>query len=191
MIGAGRTRLPEWTTLDADPTSGADIVATVPPLPDAVKARQWQVVEMIHFLEHLYLWDARHLLREIRGVLAPGGKLVIEVPNIQFAARVLCGLEKPPRGAAGQFDMWPFYGDPSHRNPLFGHRWGYTPLTLIEELVAIGFQRDAISVTRARHHFPGRDFRIVVECQDGDQSSEINDCEADEFREDYCGWDFC
>lgn len=160
MIGAGRTRRPGWTTIDADSKSGADIIATVPPLPESVTNRQWRKVEMIHFLEHLYLWDAKRLLREIHSVLASGGKLVIEVPNIRYAARVLCGLEKPPRGAAGQFDMWPLYGDPSHRNPLFGHRWGYTPESLTNELVAAGFEREQIRVLRARHHFPGRDFRV-------------------------------
>lgn len=159
MIGAGRTRRPGWTTLDADPKSGADIIATVPPLPASVTVRQWQIVEMIHFLEHLYLWDSRALLRECRQILAPGGRLVIEVPNIAYAAKVLLGLQRPPRGAVGQFDMWPLYGDPSHCNPLFGHRWGYTPESLMEELVAAGFRRNGITVMRARHHFPVRDFR--------------------------------
>lgn len=119
-----------------------------------MKTQQWQIVEMIHFLEHLYLWDARAQLRQIRAVLVPGGKLVVEVPNIGYAACVLCGLEQPPRGAAGQFDMWPLYGDPSHQNPLFGHRWGYTPESLVEELVGAGFARDPIRVFGACIIFP-------------------------------------
>ena len=162
MIGAGKSRRSGWTTLDADPRSKADIIATVPPLPDQVKAKRWDEIEMIHVIEHFYIWEARQLLCEIRAVLAPGGKLIVEAPNILYAARVLCGLEKPPRGALGQMDMWPLYGDPRHRNPLFGHRWGYSPDSLRSELVAAGFDADAIAVKRAKHHVPLRDFRVEV-----------------------------
>lgn len=160
MIGAGRTKRPGWTTLDADAKSRADVIATVPPLPERVKRDGCEAIEMIHVLEHFYLWDARVLLRECLEVLKPDGKLIIECPNILYAAKVMCGLQKPPRGAAGQFDMWPLYGDPSHRNPLFGHRWGYTPKSLTEELVAAGFQPERVSIVSAKHHFPGRDFRL-------------------------------
>ena len=161
MIGAGRTRRKGWTTLDADPRSRADIIAAVPTLPTEVTSTKWDEVEMIHVIEHFYLWEARQLLREIRGVLAPGGKLVIEAPNILYAARVLCGIEQP-RNHSGQFDMWPMYGDPRHRNPLFGHRWGYSPNSMRSELVMAGFDEDAIVVKHARHHVPVWDFR--VEC---------------------------
>lgn len=163
MIGAGSKRRSGWTTLDADPATGADIIATVPPLPAAVLAEQWAEIEMIHVIEHFYLWEARELLSQLRDVLRVGGKLVIEAPNIQYAARVLCGLERPPRtakGKQGKFDMWPLYGDPRERNPLYGHRWGYTPETMRAELIAAGFDANAIEDKPAQHHVAIRDFRI-------------------------------
>lgn len=149
-----------WVTLDAHPRSNADIVGGVPPLPDAIKDQSCEAIEMIHFLEHLYLWDARELLVACHRALKVGGKLIIECPNIEYAARVLCGVESPPRGAPGQFDMWPLYGDPNHKDPLYGHRWGYTPESLERELKSVGFQRLGICRLPARSHFPVRDFRL-------------------------------
>ena len=158
-IGSGRVASPGWTTLDADPDSGAQIVATVPPLPEF--PQPLHTVEMIHSLEHLYRWDAAALLVEIYDALQPGGRLVIELPNIAFAAEVLTGIRPPiPGTAPGQCDMWPLYGDPTTRNPLYGHRWGYTPATLRGALEGAGFDPAKIVEYPAQHHVPGRDFRM-------------------------------
>jgi len=162
-IGRGMYGKHGYTTLDANPNIGAAIVATVPPFPKEVTDHvgKWEEVEMIHFLEHLYQWDAAELLREIRGVLAVGGRVVIELPDISFAAAVLMGAkDRIPGTAAGQCDMWPIYGDPSERNPLYGHRWGYTPQTLREALETAGFKPEGISQKPAQYHVPGRDFRM-------------------------------
>lgn len=155
-----RGRRDGWVTLDAHPRSNADIIGGVPPLPSEIKDNSCTVIEMIHFLEHLYLWDSRELLRECFRVLVPGGKLVVECPNIEYAARVMCGLEDPPRGASGQFDLWPLYGDPTHKDPLYGHRWGFTPESLERELLKCGWFKVGIANLPARSHFPIRDFRM-------------------------------
>ena len=160
-IGSGKYGRQGWTTLDADPNSGAEIISTVPPLPHEVTSVKWQEIEMIHSLEHLYPWDAAQLLTEIRGVLVAGGRLTIELPDLAFAAAVLIGQkERIPGTVSGQCDMWPIYGDPNHRNPLYGHRWGYTPQTLRQALEAAGFDPEGISHLPAQHHVPVRDFRM-------------------------------
>lgn len=154
-----RERIHGAVSLDAAP--GADIQASVPPLPDEVKAVQWDHIEAIHFLEHLWLWEARQLLRECYEVLAPGGVLVIECPDITFCARVLIGDIEPPAWAApGQFDMWGLYGNPDYKDPLYGHHWGYSRRSLTAELVAVGFDESRISSPRAQYHHPPRDFRL-------------------------------
>lgn len=158
-----RGQRPGWTTLDAHPRSGATIVAGVPPLPDVVTKYKWDTVEMIHFLEHLFKWQADELLQEIYKVLAPDGELIIECPDIEFAAKVLLGIIEKPRGHQDQFDMWPLYGDPRHRDELYGHKWGYTPKTLTADLIKIGFID--IETMPAQSHFPVRDFRIVARKQ--------------------------
>lgn len=158
-IGVRESARPFSTSLDAAP--GADIQATVPPLPPEVRAVQWDYIEMIHFLEHLYVWDARKLLKECYEVLAPGGRLVIECPDIRYCAFVLIGQSAPPAGAApGQFDMWGLYGNPEYEDPLYIHRWGWTRATLRDELIRAGFDDGQMVHPRAQYHHPGRDFRI-------------------------------
>lgn len=160
ILCAGRQRREGWLTLDADARVKPNILASIPPLPEAVTSRQWAAVELIHGIEHFYLWEARELLQGLRGVLAPGGTLILEQPNIRYAAQVLLGVREKPRGHVDQFDMWPLYGDPRHRNQLFGHKWGYSPESLSDLLFECGFPADGIKVCRARSHFPGRDFRV-------------------------------
>jgi hypothetical protein len=160
LLGSGSWHWEGWTTLDASPSSGADHVATIPPLPYAVRSRCWTIIQAIHFVEHLCPWDAETLLRQCYACLEPGGVLVLEQPDIRYAARVLLGEITPPPGEVGQFDMWPLYGDPTHRDPLMMHRWGYSPDTLADLLVQAGFERERISVKPARFHVPVRDFRM-------------------------------
>lgn len=154
---AGRKR-DGWVTLDAN--GRCDVTATIPPLPPSVRDTRWDEIRLIHGIEHFYRWDVPTLLESIHSVLAPGGLLVLEQPNIEYAAKVLLGQVEKPKGHRDQFDMWPLYGDPSHRTDLYSHRWGYSPRTLTQDLVDAGFRREDVRAGRARSHFPVRDFRI-------------------------------
>lgn len=157
MIGAGKQRRDGWRRVDANPRHEPDVVADCPPIPE--ECRGAEAFEMIHCLEHLYRWDAETLLRQFHEFLVPGGKLILELPNLQSAIDALSGKSGKPRR---QWGMWVLYGDPSHRDPLYGHRWGWTPSTLRDALVAAGFENDKITDERPRYHVPDRDFRIVA-----------------------------
>src|SRR5688572_18174245 len=63
-----------WVHLDSHPS--ADIVATIPPLPDSVASGSWDVIEAIHIWEHFYKWDAEQLARSIHACLRRGGQLI-------------------------------------------------------------------------------------------------------------------
>jgi SAM-dependent methyltransferase len=86
-----------------------------------------------HFLEHVYSWEAPALLQEFKRLLRPGGLLVLELPNIELAAKNLLA------GLGDQMSMWPLWGDPKTMDPYMIHRWGYTPKTLKVLLASIGF----------------------------------------------------
>ena len=148
----------EWVRLDADPLCTPDILATIPPLPFKVLWEGWDEIALIHGIEHFYLWDAEELLRECRAALNQGGKMILEQPNILFAAHVLIGDIAPLTGTVGQSDMWPLYGDPTHRNPLFCHRWGWTPKSLTAALKKAGF--GLVVETEPQTHLKERDFRL-------------------------------
>lgn len=116
----------------------------------------------VHVIEHFYQWEVESILREWIRVLKPGGRLVLECPNLANAAREF--LENADQaalgGVEGQRSMWVFYGDPSWRDPLMIHRWGYTPNSLKSVLNRVGL----VDVSRERAIYKlgePRDMRIV------------------------------
>jgi hypothetical protein len=73
-------------------------------------------------------------------VLKPGGRMIVECPNILSACQTF--LENPAQFSRedqnGQRTMWVFYGDPKWKDPLMIHRWGYTPESLQALLTEVG-----------------------------------------------------
>jgi predicted SAM-dependent methyltransferase len=127
-----------------------DTLANPLPLPDGCAAE----VHSYHFLEHVYRWEAPALVAEFARLLRPGGLLVLELPNIEAAARNLLA------GMNDQMVMWPLYGDPGHRDPFMCHRWGYTPKTLSDLVGAAGFVGTRISAPRTHGLRSNRDMRL-------------------------------
>ena len=172
MLLAGTTRREGWKTLDSK--GSVDYLATVPPLPDAVKAVKWDEIELIHGINVLYPWEAEMLLREIREALTPDGLLVLEQPNFHIASaeegieiKVSRGdLQRELENPAKADDIARFcrywvewtYGDPRFSDPSHMVKWGYTPQSLSVSLSACGFTRQDLKA--AQHHIPVRDFRI-------------------------------
>lgn len=111
-------------------------------------------LQAMHAIEHVHEWQAPHLLAEWRRLLQPGGTLVLELPNIEAAARnLLAG--RPP-----QMSMFAFYGDGSHRDPFMCHKFGYTPATITALVAAAGFIKVRVlpPVTHGARH--DRDMRV-------------------------------
>lgn len=86
----------------------------------------------VHVVEHFWRWEVLDILREWVRVLKPGGKMILECPNLISACQeLLSDPENASSGdARGQRSMWVFYGDPSWQDPLMTHRWAYTPNSL-------------------------------------------------------------
>lgn len=86
----------------------------------------------VHVVEHFWQWEVVDILKEWTRVLKPGGKMIIECPNLISAAQEF--LKNPDiaavGGQQGQRSMWVFYGDPAWKDPYMIHRWGYTPNSL-------------------------------------------------------------
>jgi len=169
MIGSGpltKERQGQgWVCVDGDPSSGADIICTLPPLPDI--GNDWDMICAIHFIEHLFYEDAKKLITQIHGVLNVGGRLVLEQANLAYVCRVILGEIQPPvnrypwmKGNPAWCGIWSMYPQPSmiDGNELNHHLYGYTPESLTAVVKECGFEH--VSIGAAYGHVVERDFRL-------------------------------
>lgn len=156
-IGCGKWCLDGWFNIDIavsplakkTPELLCDIRSI--PLPDACAVE----LMAIHVLEHVLRWDVEATLKEWARLLKPGGRMVLEMPDIIKCCRnVVNGLEgKKP----DQLGMWGIFGDVTLGDERMLHRWGYTFKTLAPMVAAVGL----VDVTEQRtmFHQSGRDVR--------------------------------
>ena len=121
-------------------------------------------VMAIHVVEHFYRWEVIDVLREWLRVLKPGGRMILECPNLLTACETLLNDPQAAAGPGpeGQRSMWVLYGDPAWRDPLMCHRWNYTP----DSLRALMAEAGLVNVHQAPAQFKlrePRDMRIVGE----------------------------
>lgn len=115
----------------------------------------------IHVFEHFYRWEIEGVIAEWKRLLKPGGKLVIELPNlVKCCQNYLSGLKRGGKHP-DQLARFGIYGDPRLADPYMCHPWGYSPEEAIALLTAGGFKSAVERPTQfhpaGRNH---RDMRI-------------------------------
>lgn len=97
-IGAGYAYLPGWVNLDSDPACRPDVQAPAHDLPfDAGSAEE---VRALHLVEHLGYFKTKYFLSECWRVLAPGGRLALELPDVERTFRAFLDGDAAAREAA-------------------------------------------------------------------------------------------
>lgn len=149
-IGAGKKRHDGWISIDCD--GDADVTCDIRsiPLPDSCA----DDLMAIHVIEHFFIWEVPAILAEWKRLLKPGGKIVLELPDLMKCCRAFVN------GAPHQEGRQGIFGDHSLRNPLMMHKWGWLP----KELASVMKQAGFVEVTECSPQFHGkrknRDMRI-------------------------------
>ena len=134
-IGAGNVRHGEgWTTVDLH--TEADIKASMDKLP--MDANSVEEIWSSHALEHQDDQKILATLKEWERVLKPGGKMTLQVPNLDYIARYW--LHGGDRSYAKQI----IFGNQQHAGEY--HKTGWNPAMLRADLEAAGFRVDKIEI---------------------------------------------
>lgn len=142
-----------YVNIDAYPGAGVDVVCDAREL--KYEPASIDEIVMFHAIEHFSLDDACAIIRQIFAWLKPGGRFVIEAPDVYKAV-----LNSP----TGQFDaIKGIFGDIAELRKGkegYQHKWGWTGALMQQELASAGFNvtevEDGIS-----HGHQWRDFRVI------------------------------
>ena len=141
--------------LDIDPGVSPDIVASITEMP-MVAAASVDAVWSAHNLEHLASHEVPVALAEFHRVLAPGGFVLVTMPDLQQVAELVAAgkLEDAAyvsaMGPITALDMlYGFRPALAAGNGFMGHRTGFTAGTLAVHLQNAGFQ--TVRVQRDGH----------------------------------------
>lgn len=149
-LGCGNQRFEGYVNIDWRRTPATDVVCRVEKLP--YPSDSAQLIETYHVIEHLPRHDAAKALREWHRVLAPGGMLIIECPDLDAAAReYLAGKQERLDSIFGH-----------QRFPGDAHLFGYNFDRLKSLLEAAGFRR--VEQKEARDYHAKQEPCIRVEC---------------------------
>jgi tetratricopeptide (TPR) repeat protein/SAM-dependent methyltransferase len=165
-LGCGDKILPDYVNVDVVASRAGKVPDVMCDLHQLTPFEDNSVDEIlsVHVVEHFWRWEVLDILKEWVRVLKPGGKMILECPNLKSACEEF--LRNPEAaafgGPEGQRSMWVFYGDPRWQDPYMVHRWGYTPDSLAKLMQEAGLVNAHQAPAEYKLREP-RDMRIVAE----------------------------
>lgn len=160
-LGCGPMHLDGYINIDGDPQACADFYMDFCTVGDAFQKESISEVLMLHSLSYLNLWQARDLFVTIKRLLRPGGRLVIELPDIENCARKLLeSAEDLPAYLEGVRGVYAFdLSQIANKTPITPYAFGWSAWHLRKELGEVGFQSIECHPPQF-HGQPWRDIRM-------------------------------
>lgn len=138
-IGCGAQKVEGYTGVDA--YVDTDIKADMWNIP--MNAGTVDEIYSSHALEHVPGMKVQETLKEWFRLLKPGGKLLLQVPNMDYVARFWL-THKPEDHAWAEAIV---FGNQAHEGEF--HKSGFTPMGLQGDLQVSGFIVDQVAIVWA------------------------------------------
>lgn len=161
-LGCGANRRDGWVNVDARGRFGPDLVSSADRLP-MLEDSSCAEIEARQLFVQLTLTRAKAALGEWRRLLAPGGELHLELPDLARCVELI-GTER--NGV--DLGLASLFGDPpevDEEGECRRHGWGWTPGTLRAALLEAGFDEvEQVPITRTEGPAArfDRDMRLVA-----------------------------
>lgn len=147
-LGCGNKRFRDYVNIDN--TGTPDLLCDITALPYGEGTVDEILV--IHTFEHLFPWEAPKILGHWYKLLKPGGKLVMEMPDLKKVLKAFT-LEKPPLA----YTMYALYGGEQTGRVEDVHKWCWTYDTIAPIMKEVGY---ATTEKPAMYHVWDRDFIV-------------------------------
>ncbi|MDB4726089.1 methyltransferase domain-containing protein [bacterium] len=156
-LGCGQRKIPNYINVDLNPASEPEVLADITqklPFDDNYADE----ICSFHVIEHLDRNSVDDIIDDWFRILKPGGKLVIECPDLMKIAKTLLQPFSHNHAEWARMTVMGIYGNPADPIPFMMHKWGYTPESLTRILKLHGFTN--IVELPVQTHIPKRDMRI-------------------------------
>lgn len=150
-LGCGNKILRGYVNIDSH--GQPDIRADITNLKGLVKPSSVEEILAIHVFEHIFVFKAEETLKYWYSLLKPGGKLILEMPDLVKVIGFF-KLENPPPSHT----MLALYGGEMTGRVEDVHKWCWTYKTIEPILKSVGFSK--VEEKPAMYHVPERDFRV-------------------------------
>ena len=161
-LGCGPDKRDGWVNVDVNGRFAPDLMSSADHLP-MLEDSSCAIIEACHLFEHLTLAQAKAALGEWRRLLAPGGELHLELPNLARCVELI-GTEMNGFDL-GMISLFGYPPEVDEQGEPQLHKWGWTPETLRAAMLAAGFDEvEQVPITQT--HRPAarfdRDMRLVA-----------------------------
>jgi hypothetical protein len=163
-LGCGEMYIKGWVNIDIDPNVKSDLCCDLLSIKNHFNPGMVAEIMLLHSVSYLRLWEARIFFKDIYTLLIPGGKLILEFPDIAKCAHAIIDNEsKIDQYLESVRAYYAFDMDQIKRKDKYQpYAFGWSAWHISHELKNIGFREVLIEEPLTHGPRIWRDSRIEV-----------------------------